>query len=85
MSLIDRVRTIIENQLGVEADQVTPAASFVDDLGADSLDLVELIMSFEDEFKSDVADLEISDEEAEQISTVQAAVDFLVSKGVPEG
>ena len=84
MSLIDRVRTIIENQLGVEADQVTPAASFVDDLGADSLDLVELIMSFEDEFKSDVADLEISDEEAEQISTVQAAVDFLVSKGVPE-
>lgn len=85
MSLIDRVRTIIENQLGVEADQVTPAASFMDDLGADSLDLVELIMSFEDEFKSDVADLEISDEEAEQISTVQAAVDFLVSKGVPEG
>ena len=85
MSLIDRVRTIIENQLGVEADQVTPAASFVDDLGADSLDLVELIMSFEDEFKSDVADLEISDEEAEQINTVQAAVDFLVSKGVPEG
>ncbi|MEE9277916.1 MAG: acyl carrier protein [Dehalococcoidia bacterium] len=83
MALFDRVSTIIENQLGVEADQIKPEASFVDDLGADSLDLVELIMSFEDEFKDDVPDLEISDEEAEALSTVQAAVDFLVEKGVP--
>ena len=83
MALFERVHGIIENQLGVELDEITPTASFVDDLGADSLDLVELIMSFEDEFKDEVPDLEISDEEAEGISTVQSAVDFLVSKGVP--
>ncbi len=83
MALFERVQGIIENQLGVELDEITPTASFVDDLGADSLDLVELIMSFEDEFKDEVPDLEISDEEAEGISTVQSAVDFLTSKGVP--
>ena len=82
MALFERVRTIIENQLGVEADEITPQASFVDDLGADSLDLVELIMSFEDEFKDEVPDLEISDEEAEGLTTVQSAVDFLQGKGV---
>ena len=54
------------------------------DLGADSLDLVELIMAFEDEFKDEVKELEISDEEAEGLATVQAAIDFLVSKGVPK-
>lgn len=84
MALFDRIQTIIENQLGVEADQITPEASFVDDLGADSLDLVEMIMSFEDEFKADVPDLEISDEEAEGLGTVQNAVDFLISKGIPK-
>lgn len=84
MALFDRVQGIIENQLGVEADEVKPEASFIDDLGADSLDLVELIMSFEDEFKDEVPDLEISDEEAEGISTVQSAIDFLKSKGVPD-
>lgn len=84
MALFDRIQTIIENQLGVEADQITPEASFVDDLGADSLDLVEMIMSFEDEFKDDVPDLEISDEEAEGHGTVQNAVDFLISKGIPK-
>lgn len=82
MALFERVRSIIETQLGVDADEVTPGASFVDDLGADSLDLVELIMSFEDEFKDEVPDLEISDEEAERIATVQNAVDFLKNKGV---
>ena len=84
MALFDRVQGIIENQLGVEADEIKPEASFIDDLGADSLDLVELIMSFEDEFKVEVPDLEISDEEAEGISTVQSAIDFLKSKGVPD-
>jgi acyl carrier protein len=84
VALFDRVQGIIENQLGVEADEIKPEASFIDDLGADSLDLVELIMSFEDEFKDEVPDLEISDEEAEGISTVQSAVDFLKSKGVPD-
>jgi acyl carrier protein len=84
VALFERVRTIIENQLGVEAEEVKLEASFVDDLGADSLDLVELIMSFEDEFKDEVPDLEISDEEAEGIGTVQTAVDFLRSKGVSD-
>ena len=84
MALYDRIRGIIENQLGVDAEQVTLQASFVDDLGADSLDLVELIMAFEDEFKDEVKELEISDEEAEGLATVQAAIDFLVSKGVPK-
>ena len=84
MALFERVRDIIENQLGVEVDEITPQASFVDDLGADSLDLVELIMSFEDEFKDAVPDLEISDDEAEGLSTVQSAVDFLKGKGVKD-
>ncbi len=82
MALFDRVKKIIEDQLGAEPDDITPTASFVDDLGADSLDLVELIMSFEDEFKEDVPDLEISDEEAEGLATVQDALDFLSGKGV---
>lgn len=84
MALFDRVMTIIENQLGVEPELITPEASFVDDLGADSLDLVELIMSFEDEFRDEVPDLEISDEEAEGLATVKDAVDFLREKGVPD-
>ena len=59
-----------------------PAASFTDDLNADSLDLVELIMAFEEEFSTDEAPLEISDEDAESIATVQAAVDYLEARGV---
>ena len=59
-------------------------ASFIDDLGADSLDLVELIMSFEEEFRDEVPELEISDEDAEGIGTVRDAVTFLIGKGVPE-
>jgi acyl carrier protein len=82
VALFERVKKIIEDQLGAEPDDITPSASFVDDLGADSLDLVELIMSFEDEFKEDVPDLEISDEEAEGLATVQDALDFLSGKGV---
>lgn len=84
MALFERVRTIIETQLGVDTDEIKLEASFIDDLGADSLDLVELIMSFEDEFKDAVPDLEISDEEAEGIGTVQDAVTFLMGKGVPD-
>ena len=84
MALFERVRGIIENQLGVDADDVKIEASFIDDLGADSLDLVELIMAFEDEFKEEVPSLEISDEEAEGIGTVEDAIEFLKSKGVPE-
>lgn len=70
--ILTRVRAIIVDQLGVEEAQVTPAASFIDDLGADSLDIVELIMAFEEEF-----DLDIPDEEAEKIATVQDAVDYI--------
>lgn len=70
--ILSKVRAIIVDQLGVEEAQVTPTASFIDDLGADSLDIVELIMAFEEEF-----DLDIPDEEAEKIATVQDAVDYI--------
>ncbi len=72
MSVADKVKSIIAEQLGVEGDEVTDAASFTDDLGADSLDIVELVMAFEEEF-----DLEIPDEEAEKIATVQNAVSYI--------
>jgi acyl carrier protein len=68
----DRVKQIIVEQLGVEEGEVTPSASFVDDLGADSLDTVELVMAFEEAF-----DLEIPDEDAEKIRTVKDAVDYI--------
>jgi acyl carrier protein len=68
----ERLKKIVVEQLGVEEDEVKPEASFVDDLNADSLDLVELIMSLEEEFGT-----EISDEDAEKIRTVQDAVDYI--------
>jgi len=72
MSVAEKVKSIIVEQLGVDADEVTPAASFTDDLGADSLDIVELVMAFEEEFG-----IEIPDEAAEKISKVQEAVDYI--------
>src|SRR5690606_19456663 len=73
MSTIEeRVKKIVVEQLGVKEDEVTPNASFVDDLGADSLDTVELVMALEEEFEC-----EIPDEEAEKITTVQQAVDYV--------
>lgn len=78
----ERVRSLIVEQLGVEEDQVTTNASFVDDLNADSLDLVELIMSMEEEFSKEGAELEISDEDAEKIQTVQDAVDYIREAGI---
>jgi acyl carrier protein len=68
----ERVKAIIAEQLGVKKEEVVNNASFVDDLGADSLDTVELVMALEEEF-----DTEIPDEEAEKITTVQAAIDFI--------
>jgi acyl carrier protein len=68
----EKVKQIIVDQLGVEPSEVTPAASFVDDLGADSLDRVELIMALEETFG-----LEIPDDQAEKISTVQDAIDYI--------
>ena len=71
-SIAERVKHIAAEQLGVEEDQVTPEASFMADLGADSLDTVELVMALEEEF-----DIEISDEDAEKIQTVQDAIDYI--------
>ena len=75
MSVSDKVKSIIVEQLGVEADEVTTGASFTDDLGADSLDIVELVMAFEEEF-----DIEIPDEDAEKIGRVQEAVSYIESQ-----
>jgi acyl carrier protein len=83
-TVFERVRGLIVEQLGVEEDQVTMNASFVDDLNADSLDLVELIMSIEEEFAEESSDLEISDEDAEKIQTVQDAIDYLKDQGIDE-
>ena len=71
-SIENRVKEIITEQLGVDEKEVTPDASFIDDLGADSLDTVELVMALEEEF-----DIEISDEDAEKIITVNDAVNFI--------
>ncbi len=76
MSSIEaQVKSIVAEQLGVKADEVTNDASFVDDLGADSLDTVELVMALEEEFET-----EIPDEDAEKITTVQHAIDFVTSR-----
>jgi len=72
MEVIDRVKKIIVDQLGVDASKISEDSSFVDDLGADSLDIVELIMAFEEEF-----DVEIPDEDAEKIKTVGDAIKYL--------
>jgi len=72
MSVEEKVKEIIVDQLGVDDKQVTTSASFIDDLGADSLDTVELVMALEEEF-----DIEIPDEEAEKISKVQDAIDYI--------
>ena len=77
-SVEERVKHIIVEQLGVDADEVTDSASFTDDLGGDSLDIVELVMAFEEEF-----DIEIPDDEAEKIGTVSEAIAYIAanSKG----
>lgn len=80
-TVFDRVRAVVVDRLGAEESKVTPEASFVDDLNADSLDLVELIMAFEEEFTDGAEPLKISDEDAEGIRTIQNAVDFIKSKG----
>ncbi len=71
-SIEDRVKEIIVEQLGIEVSEVTPTASFIDDLGADSLDTVELVMAFEEDF-----DIEIADEDAEKIKTVSDATNYI--------
>ncbi|MFA4836467.1 MAG: acyl carrier protein [Dehalococcoidia bacterium] len=80
-SVFARVKKIIVEQLGVEEEEVTLNASFADDLNADSLDLVELVMAFEEEFGTESEPLEISDEDAEKMLTVKTAVDYLKERG----
>jgi acyl carrier protein len=74
-SIEEKVRKIISEQLGIDEDEVTPEASFIDDLGADSLDTVELVMAFEEEFH-----IEIPDEDAEKIAKVQDAINYIKEK-----
>ncbi len=76
MSISPKVKEIIVEQLGVDPEKVKPEASFIDDLGADSLDIVELVMAMEEEF-----DLEIPDEDAEKLKTVQDVASYLQKKG----
>jgi len=82
--VLERVKAVVADKLGVNVSDVVPDASFTEDLSADSLDLVELIMAFEEEFGTDDAPLEISDEDAENITTVQLAIDYLKDMGVED-
>ena len=83
-TIFERVKEVIVEQLGVEEGEVTLSASLVDDLGADSLDLVELIMSLEEKFSDSSQKIEIPDEDAEKILTVQDAVDYLRDLGIQD-
>ena len=84
VTVSERVRTVVADKLGVDEADVASEASFTEDLNADSLDLVELIMAFEEEFSTNDNAVEITDEDAETITTVQMAIDFLKAKGVTD-
>ena len=83
-TIFERLKRIVVEQLGVDDKEVGPSASFVDDLGADSLDLVELIMSLEEEFSNPARKIEIPDEEAQKIVTIQDVLDHLKDLGVTD-
>ena len=83
-TVFERMRKIAVEQLGVDEGEVVPSASFVDDLGADSLDLVELIMGLEEEFSNPSQKVEIPDEDAEKIVTVQDAIDYMKDLGIED-
>ena len=83
-TVLERVQTVVADKLGVEVSEVTPEASFTEDLNADSLDLVELIMAFEEEFSTGDNPVEISDDDAESITNVKQAIDYLSQKGVTD-
>jgi acyl carrier protein len=82
--VFDRIKKIVIEQLGVEEAEAVPSANFVDDLGADSLDLVELIMALEEEFSKPDKKMEIPDEDAEKIATIQDAIDYLRDHGIKD-
>ena len=82
--VFERIKKIVVEQLGVDDKEVVPSASFVDDLGADSLDLVELIMALEEEFSNPSRKVEIPDEDTEKIVTVQDAMDYLRDLGIED-
>ena len=84
-TVYDRVKTIVIDKLGVDESEVGEDSSFVDNLNADSLDLVELIMAFEEEFSTDEKQVEISDDEAGNIGTIKDAVDYLKGHGIADG
>ena len=81
-TVFDKIKAIVVEQLGVDEKDVVPTASFVEDLGADSLDLVELIMSLEEAFSTTERKLEIPDEAAEKIVTIQDAMDYIKEQGI---
>jgi len=83
-TIFERIKAIVVEQLGAEEAEVVPTASFVEDLGADSLDLVELIMSLEEGFSNPSRKVEIPDEDAEKILTIQDAVDYLKDLGIED-
>ena len=83
-TIFERLKKIAVEQLAVEDEEVVPSASFVDDLGADSLDLIEMVMSMEEEFSNPDRKVEIPDEDAEKIVTVQDAIDYLKDLGVED-
>ncbi len=83
-TVLERVKRIVMDQLGVEESETVPSASFVNDLGADSLDLVELIMSLEEEFSDPPKKIEIPDEDAEKIVTIQDAIDYIKDLGIQD-
>ncbi len=83
-TVYERLKKIVVEQLGVEEEEVVPTANFVDDLGADSLDLVELVMGLEEGFSTPDKKLEIPDEDAEKILTVQDAVDYIKDHGIKD-
>jgi acyl carrier protein len=84
ITVYERVKRIVTEQLGVDEAEVTPEASFADDLNADSLDLVELVMALEEEFSEKERILEIPDEDAEKIKTVQDAIDYIKERGIED-
>jgi acyl carrier protein len=83
-TVFEKIKAIVVEQLGVDEADVVPTASFVEDLGADSLDLVELIMSLEEAFSTGERKVEIPDEDAEKIVTIQDAIDYIKEQGVED-